>query len=177
MCRNRHRVARPHRSIPSIVFNSVLNSSIHSQRAQQNTTRNRGGVAPCSETILYVSTIREVVVCKHCNLKQFERPSTCRRCHESLDLSYFEIHLSSSLVPLSSQRENTIRKEVGGLIRRLRARRQMTQATLASLTGINRTYLSRAERGKVLPSVIALMQIAHALEVDKILLRVRSSSN
>ena len=52
----------------------------------------------------------------------------------------------------------------------------MTQATLASLTGINRTYLSRAERGKVLPSIVALMQIAHALEVDKILLRVRSSS-
>ena len=117
------------------------------------------------------------MVCRHCKLKQFERLSTCRRCHESLDLSYFEIHLSSSLVPLSSQRENTIRKEVGGLIRRLRVRREITQTTLASLTGINRTYLSRAERGKVLPSVVALIQIAHALEVDKILLRVRSASN
>jgi transcriptional regulator with XRE-family HTH domain len=70
-----------------------------------------------------------------------------------------------------------IRKEVGGLIRRLRSRREITQAALASLTGINRTYLSRAERGKVMPSIIALMQIAHALEVDKVLLRVRSSSN
>ena len=126
---------------------------------------------------MHVSTIREVVVCKHCKLKQFERLSRCLRCHESLDLGYIEIHLSSSLVPLSSQREITIRKEVGGLIRRLRARRGITQATLASLTGINRTWLSRAERGKVLPSIVALMQIAHALEVDKILLRVRSASN
>ena len=124
-----------------------------------------------------VSTIREVVVCKHCKLKQFERLSRCRRCHESLDFSYIEIYLSHSLVPPSSQREDTIRKEVGGLIRRLRARREITQASLASLTGINRTYLSRAERGKVMPSIIALLQIARALDVDKILLRVRSSSN
>jgi transcriptional regulator with XRE-family HTH domain len=52
----------------------------------------------------------------------------------------------------------------------------MTQAELASLTEINRTYLSRAERGKVMPSVVAMMQIAGALGVDKILLRVRGSS-
>src|ERR1700752_1965596 len=125
MCRNRHIVARPRRSTPSVLFNSVLNSLIHSQSAQQKPTRNRGGVAPCSETTLHVSTIREVVVCKNCKLKQFERLSRCRRCHEFLDFGYIEIHLSSSLVPLSSQRENTIRKEVGGLIRRLRVRREI----------------------------------------------------
>jgi transcriptional regulator with XRE-family HTH domain len=59
----------------------------------------------------------------------------------------------------------------------LRSRRDITQAALASLTGIHRTYLSRAERGQVMPSIIALMQIGRALEVDKVLLRVRSSSN
>jgi transcriptional regulator with XRE-family HTH domain len=53
----------------------------------------------------------------------------------------------------------------------------MTQATLASLTGIHRTYLSRAERGQVMPSIIALMQIARALGVDKVLLRLHSSPN
>lgn len=52
----------------------------------------------------------------------------------------------------------------------------MTQAMLATLTGIHRTYLSRAERGQVIPSIIALMQIAGALGVDKVMLRVRGSS-
>jgi transcriptional regulator with XRE-family HTH domain len=45
------------------------------------------------------------------------------------------------------------------------------------MTGIHRTYLSRAERGQVMPSVVALMQILRALGVDKMLLRVRSSSS
>jgi len=52
----------------------------------------------------------------------------------------------------------------------------MTQAELAPLTGLHRTYLSRAEHGQVVPSVAALMKIFVALGVDKILLRVRSSS-
>ena len=64
-------------------------------------------------------------------------------------------------------------KKVGSLIRRLRSRPEITQATLASLTGIHRTYLSRAERGQVMPSIIALMQIARALKDDKVMLRVR----
>jgi DNA-binding XRE family transcriptional regulator len=114
-------------------------------------------------------------VCPNCQLKQYERGSgTCRRCHSKLGVSYLEVYLSSSLAPLTSQNEIAIRKEVGGLIRRLRSRRGITQAGLASLTDIHRTYLSRAERGRVMPSIIALIQIAHALEVDKILLRVRS---
>ena len=124
---------------------------------------------------MHVSTIRETVVCPICQLKQFERGNgKCRRCQRSLGVTYIEINLPSSLAHLSSQRVVTIRKEVGGLIRRLRSRREITQAALASLTGIHRTYLSRAERGQVMPSIIALMQIARALEVDKILLRVRS---
>ena len=52
----------------------------------------------------------------------------------------------------------------------------MTQAALASSTGNHRTYLSLAERGQVMPSVIALLQIVSALGADKILLRMRISS-
>ena len=141
--------------------------------------RNRGGAATYSENLLRISIFQENLVCPNpnCQLKQYERGSgKCRRCHLSLGISYIEIYLPSSLAPLTPQRVVSIRKEVGGLIRRLRSRRDITQAALASLTGIHRTYLSRAERGQVMPSIIALMQIAHALEVDKILLRVRSSS-
>ena len=130
-----------------------------------------------SEKTLHVSTLRETVVCPFCQLKQFERGNgKCRRCDHSLGITYLEIQLPNSLALLSAQAGAAIRREVGGLIRRLRSRRDITQAALASLTGIHRTYLSRAERGQVIPSLIALMQIARALEVDKILLRVRSSS-
>jgi DNA-binding XRE family transcriptional regulator len=126
---------------------------------------------------LRISIFQEYLVCPNCDLKQFERTSTnCRRCHLSLGIAYIEIYLPSSLVPVTSQKIVAIRKEVGGLIRRLRSRREITQAALASLTGIHRTYLSRAERGQVMPSIIAMMQIASALGVDKLLLRVRSSS-
>jgi len=126
---------------------------------------------------LRISTAQESLFCENCQLTQYERGSgICRRCRRKLGVSYLEVYLSSPLDPLTFQNENAIRREVGGLIRRLRSRREITQAALASLTGINRTYLSRAERGKVMPSIIALMQIACALEVDKILLRVRNVS-
>ena len=126
---------------------------------------------------MHISTIRDTVVCPVCQLSQFERGNgKCRRCHHSLGIAYIDLFLSDPLAYLASRQMIVIRKEVGGLIRRLRSRRDMTQAALASLTGIHRTYISRAERGQVLPSVIALMKIAGALGVDKILLRMRSSA-
>jgi DNA-binding XRE family transcriptional regulator len=129
-----------------------------------------------SENTLHVSTLRETVVCPFCQLKQSERGNgKCRRCHHSLGVTYLEIRLPTSVAYLDTQTEIAIRREVGSLIRRLQSRRDITQAALAALTGIHRTYLSRAERGQVIPSLIALMQIAWALEVHKILLRVRSS--
>ncbi len=124
-----------------------------------------------------ISTIRDTVVCPVCQLSQFEGGNgKCRRCHQSLGIAYIELFLSN-LPCLDSQRSIAMRKEVGLLIRRLRSRSGLTQAALASLTGIHRTYLSRAERGQVMPSVIALMRIAGALGVEKILLRVSSPSN
>ena len=128
------------------------------------------------ENVLYISTNRDTVVCPTCHLSQFERGNgKCLRCHHSLGITYVEFVLSDPLSDLDSQDLIAIRKEVGGLIRRLRSRCGMTQATLASLTGIHRTYLSRAEQGQVMPSVIALMQIAGALGVDKMFLRIRRS--
>jgi DNA-binding XRE family transcriptional regulator len=123
---------------------------------------------------LRISPFPESVSCPNCRLVQQERSTRCRRCHHSLGTAFIEIYIPSPLLPLTPQVEYEIRKQVGGLIRRLRSRRELTQATLASLTGIHRTYLSRAERGQVMPSITALMQIAGALQVDKVLLRIRN---
>jgi transcriptional regulator with XRE-family HTH domain len=57
----------------------------------------------------------------------------------------------------------------------MRSRLGMTQAALASATGLHRTYLSRVENGQVLPSIIRLIEIAGGLGIDKITLRIRSS--
>ena len=158
------------------LLNSVFNSSIHSHFTVYAAIA--ASAALCSETALHVSTIREVLICPTCQLKQYERVNgRCRKCQAALGVAFIEIHLSSGLTSLTSQKELAIRKRVGGLIRGLRSRRDITQAALASLTGIHRTYLSRAERGQVMPSIIALMRIARALNVDKVLLRVRSSRN
>jgi DNA-binding XRE family transcriptional regulator len=177
-----HSAMDPHAPcfLPSTVFNSVLiSSSIPSLGASD--PRWSGSAASFSETVLGISIVQESesFVCPNCQLKQYEPGGSlkCRRCHHHLGISYLEIYLPSSVASLTSQSETAIRKEGGGLIRRLRSRREITQAGLASLTGIHRTYLSRAECGRVLPSIIALIKIARALDVDKILLRVRSRRN
>lgn len=136
-----------------------------------------GAVWLLPENSLHVSTSRDAVVCPACRLSQFERGNgNCRRCHHSLNVSYIELFIPDPLGSFDSQHHIAVRIEVGRLIRRLRSRCGMTQATVASLTGIHRTYLSRAERGQVMPSIIALIRIAGALGVDKMLLRGRSSS-
>ena len=130
------------------------------------------------ENPLYISTTRTTIVCPACKLKKFERTENrCPRCHHSLGIEYFEIVLPSSLELLSPQRVVSIRQEVGGLIRSFRSRRDMTQAALASLTGIHRTYLSRIEQGRVLPTIVSLLQIGRALGIDKVLVRARSPSH
>jgi transcriptional regulator with XRE-family HTH domain len=91
-----------------------------------------------------------------------------------LGFAIIELHLSND--SLDFQPESTVRTETGRIMRQLRSRYGMTQAGLASLTGIHRTYLSRLECGQAMPSVIVLMRIARTLGLDKIMLRVRISS-
>ena len=96
------------------------------------------------------------------------------RCRSSFGFRYFEILPSNPHASPDGEPKIDKPIEIGSLIRRLRLRRGLTQAVLAYRTGINRTYISRAERGRVVPSVITLMKIAPILGVDKILLRVQS---
>jgi DNA-binding XRE family transcriptional regulator len=177
MCRNRHIPADTLVLSPPIVLDSVSNFNPFTVRPNLADSQSAVGAASSPREPLQVSTIRETVVCPVYQLSQFERGTgKCRRCHHSLGIAYIEILLSHPRSSLDSRQLITIRLQVGGLIRRLRTRRGITQAELASLTGIHRTYLPRAERGQVTPSVIALMQISGALGVDKILLRVSSSA-
>ncbi len=119
----------------------------------------------------------DAVICPFCHLNQFNRGNgKCRRCNRPLGVAYIELLLPTPLACRDSQGQLSIRKELGRFIRKMRSRRGMTQATLASATGgISRTYLSRFENGHALPSVVTLIEIAGALGIDKITLRIRSS--
>ncbi len=55
---------------------------------------------------------------------------------------------------------------VGSSVQSLRRKRGLTLAGLAALTGYDKGYLSRIERGLKSPSVAALLKLAAALEVQ-----------
>jgi len=131
------------------------------------------------ENYLHVSAFHPIdaVICPFCQLNQLNRGNgKCRRCHRPLKVGYIQLILPTPLDCRESQGLLSIREELGRFIRKMRSRRGMTQASLASATGsISRTYLSRLENGHVLPSVVTLIEIAGVLGIDKITLRIRSS--
>ncbi|WDZ51914.1 helix-turn-helix transcriptional regulator [Acinetobacter vivianii] len=57
-------------------------------------------------------------------------------------------------------------ESIGSQIRKLRKQERVSQEQLALLTGIDRSYLGRIERGEVSVTVEKLAQIAHVLNVD-----------
>lgn len=59
--------------------------------------------------------------------------------------------------------ERQTAKRIGQAIAVLRMSRQLTQATLAELLGVEQETISRFERGERLPSLLRLEEIADAL--------------
>jgi transcriptional regulator with XRE-family HTH domain len=55
---------------------------------------------------------------------------------------------------------------VGEKVRALRKNAGLSQEVLAERCGIFRTYLSRIESGAANPSLVVLVTLAHALEVE-----------
>lgn len=56
--------------------------------------------------------------------------------------------------------------DIGPHIRHARRQAQLSQEELASLAGINRTYLSQLENGRSSPTIDVLNRIARALHID-----------
>jgi transcriptional regulator with XRE-family HTH domain len=111
---------------------------------------------------------REVLRCDHCSLVQFRTVSSmCRKCHKPLDVEEPEpVALPAlSLVPQAAA------SEVGGLqvataVRDLRHVRNLSQRQLAGRMGVPRTYISKIENGKAMPTLGSLERLARALQVD-----------
>jgi len=115
-------------------------------------------------TLVSVET-REVVRCEHCLLVQFRpRKQMCVRCHKPLE---FEEPARPQLVtsaPVPPAGEASL--QVAGQVREIRRARHLSQRQLAGRMQVPRTYISKIENGKAIPTLGSLERLAGALDVD-----------
>ncbi len=117
-------------------------------------------------TTLATVEAREVLRCEFCELVQFRTVnSRCRRCHKPLEIDEPE-PLSPQLVPSNGQiREEPEGIDVARAVREVRHDRCLSQRQLAGRMQVPRTYISKIENGKAVPTLSSLQRLATALEV------------
>src|SRR5580704_5497695 len=110
---------------------------------------------------------REVLRCERCTLVQFRTAnSLCRRCHKPL-----EVEEPERLVPqFAGEPEEAVAEDnglqVARAVRDLRKGRNLSQRQLAGRMQVPRTYISKIENGKAMPTLSSLERLARALEID-----------
>jgi len=114
---------------------------------------------------------REVLSCPHCGLVQFRtRNSRCRRCQRSLDgrLAHAIFPVPDPVNSTTTAIENRlgITQIVGRRVREIRKMQALSQRELAGRLNVPRTYLSKVETCKVLPTIGTLYRLAGALRVE-----------
>jgi transcriptional regulator with XRE-family HTH domain len=112
---------------------------------------------------------REVIRCEHCLLVQYRtKDSNCRRCHKSLDMPEPAPAPSPMAVvgskPVAPETEAGL--QVAVQVKEIRRARHLSQRQLAGRMQVPRTYISKIENGKAIPTLGSLERIANALEVD-----------
>jgi transcriptional regulator with XRE-family HTH domain len=112
---------------------------------------------------------REVVRCDHCHLVQFRTNNhLCRKCHTSLDEEIPEPMLMAPPAlaePVNGQHAHL---QVASAIRMLRQKSGLSQRQLAMRMQVPRTYVSKIENEKAVPTLSSLERLATALEVTMV---------
>src|SRR3984957_11296298 len=117
-------------------------------------------------TTLATVEAREVLRCERCTLVQFRTSnSLCRRCHKPLEIEEPPVLMPQLVVPSSVVAEDED-IDVARAVRDIRHSRGMSQLQLAGRMQVPRTYISKIENGKALPTLSSLERLATALEVD-----------
>ncbi len=125
--------------------------------------------APHMATDLVSVETRDVVRCTFpgCKLIQFRTSnSLCRRCHRPLDV---EEPGGPGPVPVdhpSIDPSTEAGLKVAGQVREIRRARHLSQRQLAGRMQVPRTYISKIENGKAIPTLSSLERLAAALGVD-----------
>jgi transcriptional regulator with XRE-family HTH domain len=110
---------------------------------------------------------REVLRCEHCTLVQFRTVnSMCRRCHKPLDLEEAPIPVEITVVSESQPSSLDAGLRVAAQVKDIRKARHLSQRQLAGRMQVPRTYISKIENGKAIPTLGSLERLASALEVD-----------
>jgi transcriptional regulator with XRE-family HTH domain len=125
--------------------------------------------APLQTMATNLATVeaREVLRCERCTLVQFRTAnSLCRRCHKPL-----EVEEPERLVPqFAGEPEEAVAEDnglqVARAVRDLRKGRNLSQRQLAGRMQVPRTYISKIENGKAMPTLSSLARLAAALEID-----------
>ena len=122
--------------------------------------------AIASPTALASVETREVVRCEYCTLVQYRTSnSLCRKCHKPLDIEEpFVLGPQPVLSPAFHSTDAGL--HVAAQVRDIRKARHLSQRQLASRMQVPRTYISKIENGKAIPTLGSLERLADALEVD-----------
>jgi len=109
---------------------------------------------------------REVVRCDHCHLVQFRTNNNlCRKCRTSLDEDEPEPILQPAPPVVEPASGNHSHLQIAAAIRMLRQKSGLSQRQLALRMQVPRTYVSKIENEKAVPTLSSLQRLATALEV------------
>lgn len=109
---------------------------------------------------------REVVRCDHCHLVQFRTNNNlCRKCRTSLDDDIPEPILVEPAPPVAPTNGHHSHLQIAAAIRMLRQKSGLSQRQLALRMSVPRTYVSKIENEKAVPTLSSLQRLATALEV------------
>ena len=112
---------------------------------------------------------REVVRCDHCHLVQFRTNNhLCRKCRTSLDEEIPEPILLVPSAPAEPANGQHARLQVASAIRMLRQKSGLSQRQLAMRMQVPRTYVSKIENEKAVPTLSSMQRLATALEVTMV---------
>jgi transcriptional regulator with XRE-family HTH domain len=120
-------------------------------------------------TALVSMEAREVVRCAFadCKLIQFKTTNAlCRRCHRPLEI---EEPVRPGPIPVDHPPVDPSSEaglKVAGQVKDIRRARHMSQRQLAGRMQVPRTYISKIENGKAIPTLGSLERLAEALGVD-----------
>ncbi len=118
-------------------------------------------------TALVGMETRPVVRCDFCSLVQYRTGnSLCRRCHKLIEVEEPAALAPQLVVGQSAADSAEAGLRVAAQVRELRRQRHLSQRELAGRMEVPRTYISKIENGKAIPTLGSLERLAAALDVE-----------
>jgi transcriptional regulator with XRE-family HTH domain len=92
--------------------------------------------------------------------------SLCRRCHKTLEIEEPELLRPQAVEAVAQPAHQGNGLQVAKTVRDIRRGTALSQRQLANRMQVPRTYISKIENGKAMPTLSSLSRLATALEVN-----------